>query len=51
MTSATQISASIWEKTKDLLEKYVKATGIKKGRLSSPHSVTIFARFTNCPPT
>ncbi len=33
MTRATQISAPISQETKDLLEKHVKATGIKKGHL------------------
>ena len=33
MTRSTQISASISQETKDLLEKHVKATGIKKGHL------------------
>ncbi len=33
MTRSTQISAPISEETKDLLEKYVKATGIKKSHL------------------
>ncbi len=33
MTRPTQISAPISKETKDLLEKHVKATGIKKGHL------------------
>ena len=33
MTRSTQISAPISQETKDLLEKHVKATGIKKGHL------------------
>jgi len=33
MTRPTQISAPISQETKDLLEKHVKATGIKKGHL------------------
>lgn len=33
MSRSTQISAPISQETKDLLEKHVKATGIKKGHL------------------
>ena len=33
MAKATQISAPISKETKELLDKHVKATGIKKGHL------------------
>jgi hypothetical protein len=33
MASETQISAIISETTRDLLEKHVRATGVKKGHL------------------
>ncbi len=33
MARATQISAPISKETKDLLERHVKATGVKKGHL------------------
>lgn len=33
MSSETQISAFVSRATKDLLEKHVKATGVKKGRV------------------
>jgi hypothetical protein len=33
MARVTQVSAPISEETKELLERHVKATGVKKGRL------------------
>lgn len=33
MSKATQISAPVSKETKALLERYVKATGVKKGHL------------------
>ena len=46
-----ELITPISQETKDLLEKHVKATGIKKGHLIESASVTTFVRVTSCRPT
>lgn len=48
MEKETQISAFVSQSTRDLLQKHVRATGVKKGYLVEQALDTICRPCTNC---